>query len=80
MTAFRKIFAQTAVPDVLWTDRGPQFMAHQFQLFAKQWGFRHCTSTPYYPQSNGKAEATIKSMKKIIRTAWNGRQLDEDTL
>ena len=80
MTAFRKIFAQTAVPDVLWTDRGPQFMAHQFQLFAKQWEFRHCTSTPYYPQSNGKAEATIKSMKKIIRTSWNGRQLDEDTL
>ena len=79
-TAFTKIFAQTAVPDVLWTDRGPQFMAHQFQSFAKQWGFRHYTSTPYYPQSNGKAEATVKSMKKIIRTAWNGRQLDEETL
>lgn len=80
LAAFIKIFAQTAVPDVLWTDRGPQFMAHQFQLFVKQWGFRHCTSTPYYPQSNGKAEATVKSMKKIIRTAWNGTQLEEDTL
>ena len=27
-TPFMKIFAQTAIPDVLWTDRGPQFMAH----------------------------------------------------
>ena len=80
MTAFRRIFTQTAVPDILWTDRGPQFMAHQFQSFAQQWGFKHLTSTPYYPQSNGKAEATVKSMKKIIRTSWRGSRLDEDNL
>ena len=80
MTAFRRIFTQTAVPDILWTDRGPQFMAHQFQSFAQQWGFKHLTSTPYYPQSNGKAEATVKSMKKIIRTSWRGSRLDEDSL
>ena len=55
-------------------------MAKQFQSFAKQWGFVHCTSTPYYPQSNRKVEATVKSMKKIIRPAWNGRYLEEDTL
>ena len=35
---------------------------------------------PHYPQSNGKAEATVKSMKKIIRAAWNGRYLDGDKL
>ena len=80
MAALREIFTKTAVPDLLWTDRGPQFTAHQFQSFAKQWGFVHCMSTPYYPQSNGKAEATVKSMKMLIRTAWNGRYLVEDTL
>lgn len=41
IAAFRRIFSQTVVPDILWTDRGPQFMAHHFQLFAKQWEFRH---------------------------------------
>ena len=80
LAALREIFSQTAVPDILWTDRGPQFMAKRFQSFARQWGFVHCTSTPYYPQSNGKAEATVKSMKKIIRSARNGRYLEEDTL
>jgi len=80
LAALRAIFSQTAVPDILWTDRGPQFRAGQFQSFARQWGFAHCTSTPYYPQSNGKAEATVKSMKKIIRAAWNGRYLEEDNL
>ena len=35
---------------------------------------------PTTPQSNGKAKATVKSMKKIIRTAWNGRYLEEEKL
>ena len=34
----------------------------------------------HYPQSNGKAESAVKSMKKIIRAAWNGRNLDEEKL
>ena len=80
MTAFRRIFAQMAVPDILWTDRGPQFMAHQFQSFTRQWGFKHLTSTPYHQQSNGKAEATVKFMKTIICNSWYGNRLDEDTL
>ena len=41
---------------------------------------RHITSTPTYPQSNGKAEATVKSMKRIIRAAWCGTGLDAETL
>ena len=55
-------------------------MSKQFQSFAKQWGFKHLTSSPRYPQSNGKAEATVKSMKKLIRVSWSGRSLDEDVL
>ena len=34
----------------------------------------------YYPQSNGKAEATVKSMKHLIHSAWNGRYLDDKIL
>ena len=75
-----ELFSRTAVPDVLWSDRGPQFTAKEFQAFAQQWGFHHQTSTPHYPQSNGKAEAAVKSMKKLIRAAWNGRFLNEEKL
>lgn len=80
LAALIEIFSQTAVPDVLWTDRGPQFTARSFQSFAQQWGFKHYTSTPHYPQSNEKAEATVKSMKKLICAAWDGRHLKEETL
>ena len=40
--------------------------------FLKSWGVTHNLSSPHYPQSNGKAEATVKSMKKLISSAWTG--------
>jgi len=66
--ALRELFSRTAVPDLFWSYGGPQFTSRRFQDFAAQWKFKHQTSSPHYPQSNGKAEATVKSMKKIIRT------------
>ncbi len=79
-SVLRASFCRTGVPDTFWSDQGPQFTLKTFQDFANQWGFRHATSSPTYPQSNGKVEATVKSMKKVTRTAWNGRYLDENKL
>ena len=59
---------------------GPQFSSNQFRQFSTQWKFQQQTSSPHYPKSNGKAEAIIKSMKKIICTYCNGRYLDGDKL
>ena len=61
----RELFSRTAVPDLFWSDGGPQFTSKKFQDFAVQWGFKHQVSSPHYPQSNGKAEATVKSMKRL---------------
>ena len=80
ITAARELFSRTAVPDIFWSDGGPQFIFHWFQNFAMQWGFQHQVSSPHYPQSNRKVEATVKGMKKIIRGAWNGKFLDDDRL
>ena len=80
IAAVRELFSRTAVPDTFWSDGGPQFTSKQFHQFSATWGFRHQVSSPYYPQSNGKAKATVKSMKKIIRASWNGRHLEEEKL
>ena len=78
----RQLFCRTAIPEIVWSDGGPQFTSKRFQDFSKQWGFTHVhqTSSPHYPQSNGKTEATVKSMKRIISTSWSTRTLNKDKL
>ena len=80
ITALRQTFCRTAAPDTLWSDGGPQFTANIFKIFATQWRFTHRISPPRYPQSNGKIEATVKSMKKILAASWDHRYMNEDKL
>ena len=79
-TTLRDHFCRTAAPDLLWSDGGPQFTSHQFANFLQTWGVTHITSSPHYPQSNGKVEATVKSMKKLISAAWTGHSVNWDQL
>ena len=76
----RELFCRTAVPDTIWSDQGTNFMSESFQNFLKEWGVLHKTSSPRHPQSNGKAEATVKSMKKIIEGAMQMHKINEDKL
>lgn len=48
------------------SDGGPQFSCSEFNLFAKDWHIIHVTSSPMHQQANGKAEAAVKSMKKLL--------------
>ena len=65
-TALQQSFCRAAIPDVLWSDSGPQSTSHHFAQFAREWGFILKISSPHYPQNNGKIELTVKSMKKLI--------------
>lgn len=78
ISIIKQSFCRTGVPDIFRSDQGPQLTAKMFQDFARTWGFQHIMSSPTYPQSNGKVEATVKSMKKLIWASWTGRYLDED--
>lgn len=44
-------------------------------LIWQVWAFLESLSSPHYPQSNGKAESTIKSTKQLLKAAWNNAQL-----
>ena len=44
----------------------------------KKWGVHHKPSTPNYPQSNGHAEAAVKSMKTLISKTTTDGNLDTD--
>ena len=51
-------FNHHGIPEiVLSSDNGPQYSSSEFTKFARDWDFRHCTSSPHHPQSNGKVES-----------------------
>ena len=60
------MFARYGSPDALVTDNGPQFASAEFAAFAKCWSFNHITSSPRYPQSNGKDENAVKTVKRLF--------------
>lgn len=63
----KKVMATFGIPDTLVTDNGPQFSSAEFSVFARTWEFDHVTSSPTYPQSNGKAENAVQTIKRLFK-------------
>ena len=71
----KSIMARHGLPSVVVSDNGPQFSSREFRQFAMQYGFKHVTSSPEYPQSNGKAEQAVQIVKRLLKKA---KENDED--
>lgn len=46
------------------SDNGPCYTAHETIRFGRSLGFDICTTPPYCPESNGMAEAFVKTFKR----------------
>lgn len=58
---------QDGIPDVCFTDNGPQFDCGEFRKFSRLWEFKHDTSSPLYSQSNGKVEQAVQTVKRLMK-------------
>ncbi|XP_020911108.1 uncharacterized protein K02A2.6 [Exaiptasia diaphana] len=65
----KPIFATHGTPAVLTTDNGPNYASKEFKNFTIEWDIQHITISPHHHKSNGKAEAAVKTAKKIIKRA-----------
>ncbi|XP_049513384.1 uncharacterized protein K02A2.6-like [Dermacentor silvarum] len=66
ISAIKSCIARFGIPDIVRTDNGPQFVSNEFAEFARSYGFRHETSSPRYPQSNGEAERMVRTIKDLL--------------
>ncbi|KAK3911225.1 hypothetical protein KUF71_021034 [Frankliniella fusca] len=61
------LFAMFGSPETIRSDNGPPFNSWDFTKFCELWDINHITSSPHFPQSNGKAEAAVKAIKDLIQ-------------
>ena len=62
-----KMFSRFRTPVQVISDRESQFKYKVFKTFANEWGFMHTLSSPTRAQSNDKAEAVVKNIKKLLK-------------
>lgn len=67
ISLLKSIFSRHGIPEVFHSDNGPQYSSKEFSDFAREYGFRHITSSPRYPQSNGMAEHTVQTVKHLLK-------------
>ena len=63
----KSILSRHGIPDEIVSDNGPQYSSHEYATFAKEYGFRHVTSSPKYPQANGESERAVKTVKSLLQ-------------
>ena len=63
----RDFFHRWGVPEEIAIDDASNLSSTEFRTFLDDWSVRYRLSSAYYPQSNGRAEAAVKSMKRLKR-------------
>jgi transposase InsO family protein len=71
---FEETCAMFGIPDEIRSDNGPQYTAYAFKSFCEQWGIRHTTSSPHFPQSNGFIENQVKYIKRSVIKCGQAKQ------
>ena len=64
---WKNIICRFDLPQEIVTDNSSQFISFKFQDFCKGYGIQLSFATPRYPQFNGQAESTNKTLLKSIK-------------
>ena len=67
MPILLRFFCQHGVPEESSVDGGTSLVSFDMREFFRRWGAKIRQSSAHYPQSNGRAEAAVKTAKRILR-------------
>lgn len=67
ITAFRRWFRRLGIPEELPCDGGTKLTSHDSRNFFSVWRVKVRISLAHYAQSKGRAEAAVKSAKRLLR-------------
>ena len=63
----KSFFSRHGIPETVVSDNGPQYASREFAEFALSYKFQHVTSSPLFPHSNGQAERTVQTAKRLLK-------------
>ena len=63
ISSMKSIFSRHGIPRTVVSDKNN---SAEMKDFTSSYGFNHVTSSPHYPQSNGPAERTVKTVKGLL--------------
>jgi len=63
----REMFSRYGPPEILVSDNGTQFTANTFSNLCREMSITHLFSPVGHPQSNGRAEKAVDSVKRAIK-------------
>nr|CAN81178.1 hypothetical protein VITISV_004998 [Vitis vinifera] len=75
---WKNIVCRFGIPQTIIADNGPQFDSIAFRNFCSELNIRNSYSTPRYPQSNGQAEATNKTLITALKKRLETSQREND--
>lgn len=77
---FREFFVSIGgAPVKLWSDNS-LFPSAEFQDFLRDWNVAWGSSSPHFPQSKGRAEVGIKSIKSLVTGSRTGGKFDKNKM
>ncbi len=64
---FKNVFVNHGLPDVMISNRGPQFASHVFEGIMKACKIKHKMSTAFHPQTDGQTERYNAELETYLR-------------
>ncbi|KAK3889447.1 hypothetical protein Pcinc_006555 [Petrolisthes cinctipes] len=72
LSVMRQYFQRWGAPESISTDGGTNLTSEEMSNFLERWGVERRVSSAHFPQSNGRAEAAVKSAKRLLRANTGG--------